>query len=1829
MDESAHPGRSWTKPSLVVGIGASIGELEALERLLPDLPSDHDLSFVLLIAPAEPARQGASQWSERLQPYTTMRVRTAEDGEALRPHTLYLVAPGAALASRDDRLVLSSTATLEHVRRPTDRLFGSLARELRSRGVGIVLAHDGRDGSEGLRELRAVGGLTIVGDRPAAGEPSSEPHANGGRGAAELALPLAEIPAALRRFARLSAEGGAELEPDADQTDLDASSALSEAQLTRLASAFDMAAAFDLRAYKPGTVERRVLRRMTLAGYDDVEDYLERLTHDALERRALAREMLISVTELFRDPDAFEVLRTTAIEPLVDAAVPGDTLRVWVPGCATGEEAYSIAIEILDAIERRGAPISLQLFATDLDEAALQVARAGTYSATSTEHVDPECLRKHFEPLDGKGHRVSPRLRDAVSFATHDLTRDPPFSRMNLVSCRNVLIYLRPKAQEHVLSLLGFALQPNGYLFLGSSESLGSQRRLFATRSKQWRIFQKLGQSAASPQPMVLPRREPLHVGSRGTGALPSTTREDPLAARGRRRIASSGDDVRRAVIRARVPPTLVVDEAGTVLFMHGELRPYLRFPDGDPRLELSSLVTPELATRVRSALFKCRRDIATVVVWSSPDANHPARIKVTATPAFELGDGVVILSFEDAEEPVHPPLALLPQGPSQEALIEQLERELLATREDLRSTVEELESSNEELRCSNEESMSINEELQSANEELEATSEELRSLNEELGTVNAQLREKVEQLEQAHDDLTNLFSSTKIATLFLDERLCIKRFTPAAEELVRVDDDHEGRFVGDIARELLQNDLVQEAQQVLAQLESQTRELRTGDGRWIIRRVLPYRTESRRIEGVVVTFVDVTDLKATAERLATRERQQAVIARLGLRALEEPDLQTFFDQAVRELQQALGSDFCKLLELQPGGKVMLLRAGVGWREGLIGQTTVGAEIDSQAGYTLKAQEPVVVDDLEHERRFGSPMLLLEHGVRSGLTCIIRGVEELYGAIGMHTRRPHAFTPEDAYFLQAATSVIAGAINRHETRARLALEGAVAKALIEAHHLPDLIQRFHAAAAEVLGAEVTELWEPSPDDGEVLERSMLLTSTPLDPKLIEQRLRPARFESDERGVPRRVHAQRRAEWVTSLQDTAQFARVAQARALGLCSCMALPIIGAADQSLGVVTLFSRRHLHADVVFLRSLESIGRSLGAFVQRLDVERRFSLTIDSAPVGIADRALDGRWLRVNPRLGDITGYTPEELIGRSFVDITHPDDVEREAELYAEVREGRSDGYQIEKRYVRKDGTTVWVSLKSSSVPKPSGELGYHVDIIEDISSRKLAEENLRRSEARFRQVLVSSPVPMMVHDDTGRIAALSNSWTEITGYSLDDIPTASEWFRQAFRERADEIIAERDELWNNEQSERSSELELWTKDGELKILRFQAVPLGTSSSGKKLRLISAVDVTQQRRFERELLEASRQKDEFIAMMGHELRNPLAAVSSATEILKQSVTNASLLGRVQAILERQTRHMAKLLDGLLDVSRVVRGQIKVDKRTIDLRVVVRDVLSDFASRPVPDGLELRVELTDDPLWVEVDVVRLTQVVENLLSNAIKYTPPPGTITVRLQPEGGAAVLSVRDTGTGIEPEFLPHLFEPFRQGRQNLDRAQGGIGIGLALVKQLVELHSGTVQARSEGPGHGAELEVRLPLVSMPPADARPRSPRSGQRRILVIEDNEDAAEMLRTALELRGHDVSVALRGATGIEHAREHTPEVVICDIGLPEGITGFDVAQALRADPRTRDIRLVALSGYARAEDRERSREAGFHAHLAKPVSLDQIDRVLQRLWDDEPSGEP
>jgi two-component system CheB/CheR fusion protein len=851
------------KPSRlsVIGIGASAGGLEAATLLMEAWPADSGMALIL-VQHLEPS--GGSMMAALLAPHTVLAVCEAADGMPIAPGHLYVIPPGAYLSVGKGVLHLTSPTARQGARMPFDFLLHSLAQHYGARAGCVVMSGTGADGTEGLRSIKAHGGIVAVQDPAEAsydGMPSSAIETD----LADFVLPLASIPGALMGY-RIAA-GRAQSGPDAAHPP-----EMDDQGVADILKLLQAETGHDFGLYKFGTLERRIARRMGLAGLraGDRARYHAMLQADRAELDALAGDLLIHVTGFFRDRAVFDVLERTTIPGLVGAHQAGQPLRVWVAGCSTGEETYSLAMLFLEQIEGAGRPIKLQVFASDVDAEAIAAARDGAYPAVIEDSISPERLARFFV-REGTGWRAAPDLRAAIVFTVQDLLVDPPFSRLDMVSCRNLLIYLRPDAQAEVIEAFHFALRDGGILLLGSAESpLGAEGR-FEAVAKSERIYRRVGH-AAPGKPATTAR----HFGS--ALARPGEERRAraaalPAAAVRPVALAELG---RRLVMEAYAPASVLIDATNTVLFSLGPTDRYLRLPPGHATHDLLAMARPGLRAKLRSALQSARDDKVKVMdsgLVVGDDGSRP--FSLTVHPVTEA-DELLLVCFLDADRPERGQGIPLPLG--QATRVAELERELDATRAELQGTVRDLELSAEEQRAINEEALSVNEEYQSTNEEMVASKEELQSLNEELTAVNSQLQEILERQRTTSDDLQNILYSTNVATLFLDLEGRIRFFTPPIRALFAIISADVGRKLTDFAALAPDGTLAADVTAVQDRLEPLEREIEAADGTWFRRRILPYRTGGGRVEGVVITFTDITGRKA-ADRALEAAKQEAEAA--------------------------------------------------------------------------------------------------------------------------------------------------------------------------------------------------------------------------------------------------------------------------------------------------------------------------------------------------------------------------------------------------------------------------------------------------------------------------------------------------------------------------------------------------------------------------------------------------------------------------------------------------------------------------------------------------------------------------------------------------------------------------------------------------------------------------------------------------------------------------------------------------------------------------------------------------------------------------------------
>ena len=784
---------------------------------------------------------------------TTMPVIEAKQGMAVEPNSLYVIPPNYFLAIRHGNLQLSNSPNDLGGQTSIDFFLRSLAEDQAQRAIGIVLSGTGSHGSLGARQIKTSGGM-VMAQRPDTAEYDQMPLNAIKTGIVDFVLPPEQMPEALISYWTRSSVG-------TDVERLEQAEGSSEV-IDQIFGILQTQEHYDFRVYRKPMVLRRIQRRMGIVGVDSLPAYLLFIQNRPDEATALFKDLLINVTAFFRDPEAYQFLEKEVLPALIATHDRDLPIRVWIAGCSTGEEAYSLAIVLREAISNAKSSLVIQLFASDIDIDALEIARTGVYPASIAADVSAERLEKFFIKPDDEHYQINKDIRDSVVFSHQNLIGDPPFSKLDLISCRNLLIYFEPEVQKNVISLFHFALTAGGTLFLGPSETIGRRSNLFETISKKWRVYRR--SDTAKRELINLPMRK-------STDSFSNLRTNSPLSLH-RKRLK---DITEQLILSDHAPAAALCNHALEVLYVTGPLVDFLEFPRGELTKDLLAMSRPGLRTKLRTTCRSAMREGKTI---SATDVRvnrggHYFKCSITARPLFEpkeVAGLLLVLFHHQNSSPEIIPSSDASCGTltedaitSQDSQLDmQLEIELNSMSEELHSTIEEMESSNEELKSSNEEIMSVNEELQSVNEELESSKEELQSLNEELTTVNGQLLEKVNELNRATSDLTNLMASTEIATVFLDRNLAIKLFTPPTKALLNLLSTDIGRPLRDIAPNFSDDTMLLECRQVLASEESLEREVQTEGSKTFLRRILPYRNSENQIAGLVITFIDLTQRK-------------------------------------------------------------------------------------------------------------------------------------------------------------------------------------------------------------------------------------------------------------------------------------------------------------------------------------------------------------------------------------------------------------------------------------------------------------------------------------------------------------------------------------------------------------------------------------------------------------------------------------------------------------------------------------------------------------------------------------------------------------------------------------------------------------------------------------------------------------------------------------------------------------------------------------------------------------------------------------------------------
>jgi two-component system CheB/CheR fusion protein len=1347
-------------PFTVVGLGASAGGLAALSRLLEAMPAAPGMAFVVVMH-LSPKHE--SSVAEILQKSTRMDVVRLSKATAIQRNTVYVLPPTHSVQMYDGHLSLGELEKDRGRHVVIDLFFRTLAQAHKERAVAVVLSGTGADGSAGIAEVKEQGGIVIA-QAPEDAEFDGMPVSAISTGKVDIILPVSEM--AQRLLDIWNNAQKIEL-PDPAETGLQVlpptSPEAAEKALREIMLILQARTGHDFKHYKRATVLRRIERRLQVNGLPHLPAYQRYLDTNPAETALLLGDMLIGVTNFFRDRDAFEAVERTVIPDLFAEHLRDEQLRVWVPGCSSGEEAYSLLMLIHQEMLTTEHTRPVQVFASDIDEHAIATGREGKYPESVVTDIPPTLLRR-FMTKEGNGYRVTKLLRDGLLFAQHNILRDPPFSRLDVVSCRNLLIYLDREVQKDILQMFHFALRPGGYLFLGSSETADATSRLFSVVDKKHRIYRANSTVRAV---RALPRFPLGGVEHRPVEAPPPV------------KLVLGIGELHQQLLEDYAPPSLIVRPDGEILHS-SRAEHYLRYATGVPTQLLSALALPELRPALRTTLFQAAQSQETVqapAVALVRDGRHYT-VVITVRPLQHLdwpGDLLLVL-FHETEDKSEADAAAA-QSAEKDPLLHQMEAEMQRKDAQLQRVIAQYETSVEDLKASNEELQAINEELRSATEELETSKEELQSTNEELITVNHELKTKVDETAEINDDLHNLIASTEIATVFVDREMRIKRFTPAAARIFSIIGSDIGRSLLDITHKLDYDQLSEDAAAAFNSLRVVEREIGSVDGRWFLARLLPYRTAEDRIDGAVLTFVDITT-RRSAERNVHIDQE-----RMQLIAASMPDF------AIMTMDEA----------------------------GLVTSWSAGAE-----------------------RLFGY------------------------------------------------------------------------------------------AESEMLGLPIAVIFTP---------------------------------EDRAAGMP-------------------------------------------------------------------------------------EKEMSTALE------AGRALDERW-------------------------------------------------------HQRKDGSTIFVSGIMSSMRL--GRLKGFAKIARDVTAK-------RQEEASKSQALSSA-----VHG-----AAMAE-------------------------------------------------------------------------------------------------QESHKKDEFLAVMSHELKHPLNLIQVNTQLLLASAEtkNLPVAMKIGRTIQSCVRSQARIIDDLMDISRSRMGKLKINASAIYLDETLTSTLAWAREQCATKGIAFTIEPSNEPLLIHADPVRIEQVAMNLLTNAVKFTSAGGSIRVRTRLQGDEAVLTVADTGRGIASQYLSEVFELYKQGGLQPAPGDGGMGIGLALARDIVGLHGGHLDAASPGAGLGATFTLRLPTHARTDFGAfdEIEAPTSLQGlRILYVDDSVDTLESFGALLGLEGVTVIAALGGHEALQLA-EATPalDLILSDVGMPR-MDGYQLIAELRRRPETAHVPAIALTGYGRPQDVQQALEAGFNAHLNKPIEMGRLKAAVRSL---------
>ena len=843
----------------IVALGASTQEMEGVKSFFLSTLANENIAYVLI-----PHSEDTKFTAEALQRYTAMNIINLDCSHPIEGNSVYIVPPGSSIALNSGQFDPVEQSGVISKKSSLDYFLASLGKHQGSRAISIIFSGMGSNGAVGLKSFKESGGLVLV-QKTNSAFYESLPKSTVDTGIVDYVLSTEDMYAFVLHYMEHLSNSLVKLQSSIPM------------EINHILGLLKDKTGHDFISYKPNTILRRIQKRLNILQINNLSSYIYYLQQQPTELDTLLQELLINVTSFFRDPDAFSLLTDLLKKRIIPNRAPDETIRIWVCGCATGEEAYSLAMILHECMLSLQTNLSVQIFATDLDSDAIRLARSGLFPLSIENDLSVDRLSKFFIKEENN-YKINNEIRRMIVFAEQNLIKDPPFTRLDLLSCRNLLIYLNSALQKKILPLFHYSLSPHGLLFLGTSETVGYSNNLFSPIDKKWKIFERVDFNSSFKSMLQMPTTRATEQGE--IKKMEKNTNDIDL---------NLSNLIKNLVLKNYTSACIVIDEKGNIIFSYGKANQFLSFPVGEVKLQFMDMISSDIKYKISSAVQKAAAEQKEIVYTGLSLTDDNKIINIRVRPLIEVQSikrKLMLIVFEDVSILDHSAGALpLIKNIEPKAKNLQLQHELNYTKESLQITIEELETANEDLKSSNEELQSTNEELQSTNEELETSKEELQSLNEELTTVNIELESRIEQLSSANDDIKNLLDNTEVATIFLDKELCIKRFTPKATEIINLISTDIGRPISHIVSNLKYEKLVDDARSVLVSLEPKTTESVDNSGYWHVIRIIPYRTITNIIDGVVITFLNIhaqkkaeTKLLALLSQLETLQAQRQTL---------------------------------------------------------------------------------------------------------------------------------------------------------------------------------------------------------------------------------------------------------------------------------------------------------------------------------------------------------------------------------------------------------------------------------------------------------------------------------------------------------------------------------------------------------------------------------------------------------------------------------------------------------------------------------------------------------------------------------------------------------------------------------------------------------------------------------------------------------------------------------------------------------------------------------------------------------------------------------------